>query len=95
MNRSEPRFVLPSKIEHYLASLSILSEVLPEIERLSTVQAEQVIVAYRENYELRGSFGFNGGRPVHYGDGLAAHLSRMTGREYLMTSSGEVERKAK
>ncbi len=39
--------------------------------------------------------GFNGGRPVHYGDGLAAHLSRMTGREYLMTSSGEVERKAK
>lgn len=59
-----------------------LSQALPGIQTLSVEQADRLVNAYNANPELRGSFGFNGARPRHYGHGLQAHLLRTIGRRY-------------
>ena len=68
-----------------------LSEILPYIDNLSDNQLNILVAAYNENSELRGSFGFNGKQPRNYGRGLAFHLKRMTGREYIMSHGGRIE----
>lgn len=65
-----------------------LAEALPYIERLSEQQAERLVVAFNENAQLQGSFGFNGTKPHLYGGGLARYLSRLTGREYRCSGVG-------
>ncbi len=89
----------PRMLDAYIAALpacssfdqgNILSQVLPSIEKLTPKQADQLTSAYNANLELRGSFGFNGGKPRYYGDGLAVHLLRATGERYLMTLTGEI-----
>ena len=67
-----------------------LSKVLPGIDSLTSDQVQRMVSAFNENNQLGGSFGFNGSKPHLYGDGLAAHLSRVTGRKYKMTSSGTI-----
>jgi TIR domain len=67
-----------------------LSRIFPYIEELGINQAEQLVAAFNHNSQLRGSFGFTGEKPSFCGDGLAVHLSRMTGKEYLRGSSGEL-----
>ncbi len=69
-----------------------LAEVLPDVERLSDEQVNQLMEAFNENDQLGGSFGFNGSRPRYYGDGLAFHLSRITGQRYSLSTSGDIER---
>lgn len=59
-----------------------LAKILPDIEKLTEDQVRRLIEAFKENSELRGSFGFNGSKPYYYGDGLVVHLSRITGHEY-------------
>jgi hypothetical protein len=54
-----------------------LAQALPAIHNLSQQQANTFVDAYNENSELRGSFGFSGGKPRYYGDGLQAHLMRL------------------
>lgn len=68
-----------------------LSEILPFIDKLSDQQASHLISAFNENGEVRGSFGFSGKKPHYYGDGLASHLSRLTGRTYRFSQSGKIE----
>ena len=70
-----------------------LSKVFPEIEKLTDVQGDAMMEAFNKNPDLRGSWGFNGAYPGRYGQGLAPHLSRATGRKYVMTPSGDMERK--
>jgi hypothetical protein len=70
-----------------------LSQVLPDIEELTTKQAERLISAFNENSQLQGSFGFSGARPSFHGEGLAAHLSRATGQKYEVTSAGQIQRR--
>lgn len=70
---------------------NILSEVLPSIERLSEQQAKDLMSAYNENMEVRGSFGFNGTNSFRYGHGLLYHLNRLTGRTYGLSESREIE----
>jgi hypothetical protein len=93
----------PRMLEAYITALpecesfdqgNILSAVLPDIEKLTKGQAEQMIKAYDDDPQLRGSFGFNGAKPRLYGEGLAVHLSRATGHKYVMTSSGEIKKKS-
>lgn len=67
-----------------------LAKVLPHIDAMTEQQVEQLVAAFNDNGELKGSFGFNGNRPLHYGDGLAAHLERTTGRKYRVAQSGEI-----
>lgn len=69
---------------------NVLSQILPDIDELTKDQASQLMAAYNENFELRGSFGFNGTKAHSYGKGLAVHLSRTTGRKYKTMSSGEI-----
>lgn len=66
-----------------------LAKVLPSLQNLSDQQVSLLISAYHENGQLRGSFGFSGGNRRHYGDGLASHLSRLTGQNYRVSSSGD------
>lgn len=81
----------PRMLDAYIATLprcssfddgNTLAQVLPHIESLTPTQVERVIAAFNGNIELRGSFGFNGAKPRAYGDGLAEHLSRITGTRY-------------
>lgn len=89
----------PRMLDAYISALTrcssfdegnTLSEILPDIEKLTDDQAQQLVSVFNENGELRGSFGFNGTKSRYYGDGLVAHLSRLTGRKYRMTSSGTI-----
>lgn len=68
-----------------------LSEILPFIDRLSEQQTHRLIALFRENRQVQSSFGFNGGRPRFYGDGLAYHLSRITGRTYRVEGDEIIE----
>jgi hypothetical protein len=70
-----------------------LSKVFPQIESLTTEQGDAMMAAFNKNPDLRGSWGFNGAYSSMYGNGLAPHLSRVTGHNYVMTRSGEMERK--
>jgi hypothetical protein len=70
-----------------------LSKVLPDIEVMTGEQARKLVSAFNENHQLQGSFGFNGEKPHFYGAGLAAHLSRATGKKHIRTSSGEIKLK--
>lgn len=67
-----------------------LAEILPNIERLSSAQANQLIAAYNENSEVRESFGFKGSKPTTYGKGLIFHLEKLTGSTYRELSSGKI-----
>lgn len=70
-----------------------LSKLLPHIQALTERQADELARAFNGNSQLRGSYGFNGEKPYRYGEGLAAHLSRATGRKYFYTSSGTIRRR--
>lgn len=70
-----------------------LSQLLPAITSLTNDQAGKMVAAFNSDSQLQGSWGFNGARPGLYGDGLAKHLSRITGFKYVITSSGEIEKK--
>jgi hypothetical protein len=61
---------------------NVLAKVLPFIDHISEEQEQRLLHAYNENGEVTGSFGFNGGKPSIYGQGLAFHLSRLTGKSY-------------
>jgi hypothetical protein len=68
---------------------NMLSEVFASIETLTVEQAERLASAFNEKNQLQGSYGFTGERPRKYGLGLAAHLTRATGRQYEMRNTGE------
>jgi hypothetical protein len=72
-----------------------LSQLLPDIKELSVKQAQQLMAAFNKNRQLRESFGFSGEKPSLYGVGLAAHLSRMTGKKFIRMETGEIEMKKK
>jgi hypothetical protein len=70
---------------------NLLSKLLSDIESLTEEQARTLVSAFNHNSQLQGSFGFSGERAYAYGRGLAAHLSRITGRSYIRTPTGEIE----
>ena len=68
-----------------------LSQTLPRLGTLADDQVQLLVAAYNENDQLQGSYGFSGTWPSKFGDGLAVHLSRITGRKYRVTSSGVLQ----
>lgn len=68
-----------------------LSEILPTIGKLSSQQANDLISAFNDNGDVRGSYGFNGKFPKKYGEGLTFHLKRLTGRGYRLSSLSKIE----
>lgn len=81
----------PKVLEAYIKAMqnchsfdegNTLARVLPNIQQLTENQAQKMHKAFRENDQLRGSFGFLGNKPREYGDGLLMHLKRITGRDF-------------
>ena len=70
-----------------------LSKVFPHIEELTDDQASLLVTAFNENPQLQGSFGFSGSWSSKFGPGLPAHLTRITGRQYAMSASGQIKGK--
>ncbi len=66
---------------------NLLAEILPAIEKLSDQQADNLVTIFKENSQIRDSYGFNGKSSTYYGKGLAYHLERCTGREYHLKLS--------
>jgi hypothetical protein len=64
---------------------NILADVLPFIEKLTDNQIDQIVTAFNDNGELRGSFGFNGNKPSAYGSGVVPHLNRLGARQFKGT----------
>lgn len=95
----------PRMLDSYIAAVprcdnfedgNTLSKLLPHIDELTPRQAEHLALAYNNNDQLRGSFGFSGERSWLYGDGLAAHLSRASGKKFVrMLQTGEIRQKGK
>jgi hypothetical protein len=56
--------------------------ILPGIAAISNQQIDELVVAYNETSELRGSFGFNGSNARFYGSGLVAHLNQLGTRQF-------------
>jgi len=67
-----------------------LAGLLPEIRSLTGEQVGRLISAFNGNKEVAGSFGFNGAFPSTYGEGLAFHLTRVTGQTYELTAEGQL-----
>jgi len=67
-----------------------LAKILPGIEKLSKQQIDELVVAYNETEELRGSFGFNGKKTMFYGPGLVSYLNLLGARQFKFTNSGLV-----
>jgi hypothetical protein len=59
-----------------------LAAILPDIEAISNEQIDELVSAYNETNELRGSFGFNGSNSRFYGSGLVEHLNRLGTRQF-------------
>ncbi len=92
----------PRMVDAYIAALPrcrsfeegiTLSRVFRHIDKLTVKQGDEMMSSFNKNPDLHGSWGFNGAYPSRYGQGLAPHLSRATGRKYVMTESGDIERR--
>jgi hypothetical protein len=68
---------------------NVLGEALEGIDTLSDTQVEELISAYNETSELRGSFAFNGTKRRYHGPGLPTHLMRITGRQFKFGPNGD------
>ena len=68
---------------------NLVGGVLPAIQRLSPAQIDQLINAYNDNLELRGSYVFNGKQSRYYGTGLISHLNRLGApKQFYFDDSG-------
>ena len=66
-----------------------LSKMLPNLDSISPDQTREIISAFNNNDQIHNSFGFNG-RKKSFGEGLAFHLNRLTGKNFFYTSTGEI-----
>lgn len=70
---------------------NILARVLPGIEKLTSSQIDELVAAYNETSELRGSFGFNGTKPRLYGPGLVSYLNQFGSRQFHISDKWLIE----
>ena len=90
--------VKASAIDSYVKALkdspnfdrsNLLAKKLSGIDALSPGQEEALVTVFNQNPQVNASFGFRGTRPAYHGEGLAHHLLRLTGNEYVYVS-GEI-----
>ncbi len=70
---------------------NLLARVLGSIDGLTTAQGDALAVAFNENPEVSGSFGFSGTWAAKHGEGLIPHLIRTTGRGYHLAKTGKIQ----
>lgn len=68
-----------------------LGKALTGIEALTPQQIDELVSAYNETTELRGSFAFNGKQSRYYGTGLVSHLNRLGSRQFRFSPDGLIE----
>ena len=61
-----------------------LSKRLPLMHRLTVEQGDELAKAVNENLQAWGSWGFNSGREENGNADIAEHLTRLTGRKYVL-----------
>ncbi len=90
----------PRMLDAYIAAVqsctsfdsgNLLATILPHIDHIAEEQTNKLVLAFNENADVRGSYGFNGKYPAKFGPGLATYLSRATDRKYVVRPSGEME----
>jgi hypothetical protein len=67
-----------------------LADLLPSIEGLTSDHVDRLVTAFNENDQVSGSYGFKGSWPSVHGDGLAAHLTRIVGEGYTLSTAGRL-----
>jgi len=72
-----------------------LSAILPGIQNPTQEQRDALVDAYNANFELRGSFGFNGTRPTAYGKGLIAYLNDWDEQNRFADVDGQIVRNSR
>lgn len=70
---------------------NILGLALRDVAGLSAQQVDDLVSAYNETSELRGSFAFNGGKSRQYGPGLITHLNRQGIRQFRHSAERFIE----
>ncbi len=89
-----------SALDAYIAKMQVcenwenankLAELLPFIRQCSDQHVDAFRSAFSANQEIWKSWGFNGTRPMNYGEGLANHLSRITGRHFMISGNEVIE----
>ena len=73
---------------------NVLGDALLGIEELTAQQIDELVAAFNETGELRGSFAFNGSKPRFHGPGLVSHLNRLGSRQFRFSDSYLIERLA-
>lgn len=69
-----------------------LAKILPNIERLTVVQIDEIIKIYNGNSQLQGSYGFNGKKPNSHDPGLVYHLKRLdTSGRFETDRAGQIK----
>ena len=72
-----------------------LGKALPAVEALTSQQIDDLVAAYNETSELRGSFAFNGGSTRSYGPGLVSYLNRLGSRKFSYSADGLINAASK
>jgi hypothetical protein len=72
------------------ASARILAKALPGIEKLTTKQIDELVVAHNECKEVRGSWGFADTNPKE-GPGLVTYLNLLGSRQFKYSSDKHIE----
>lgn len=65
-----------------------LGKALPGIEALTAQQIDELVAAFNETSELRGSFAFNGSKPRLFGPGLVSYLNQLGPRQFRFSDDG-------
>jgi hypothetical protein len=68
-----------------------LGKALPGIDTLNAQQIDELVAAYNETSELRGSFAFNGSKSRFHGPGLVSYLNRVGLRQFGFSDNGLIE----
>lgn len=69
-----------------------LALALDGLEQLTDAQVDELVAAYNDTSELRGSFAFHGGKPRLYGPGLIHHINRLGDRTFEFSPAGLIKR---
>jgi len=70
---------------------NILAGALGGITRLSANQISRLVSIYNENGEIRGGFGFNGGKPMEYGGGLLELLNKLSPQKFYKDDDWKIK----
>lgn len=70
---------------------NVLGRALAGIDSLRPQQIDELVAAFNETSELRGSFAFNGTKPRFHGRGIVPFLNKLGSRQFRYDDNGLIE----